>query len=90
MDLASFLGDHYALVAVIVLISCFIYVLSLLFSGPKPGKNPFSAGHVKPAPERVVTDQKARNNVLKQSKCLVRMHSSCFFIFDREGAESLP
>ena len=68
MDLASFLGDHYALVAVIVLLSCFIYVLSLLFSGPKPGKNPFSAGHVKPAPERVVTDQKARNNVLKQSK----------------------
>ena len=83
MDLASFFGDHYALVAVIVLLSCFIYVLSLLFSGPKPGKNPFSTGHVKPAPERVVTDQKARNNVLKQSKYDIRMYSSSCFIFDR-------
>jgi len=48
------------------LLYCFIFGLSVLFSGPKPGKNPFDINHVRPVGP-LVTDQTARDKILKQS-----------------------
>ena len=67
-SILNFLGDHPGILVVLFLLYCFIYALSLLFSGPKPGRNPFAARHVRPPPEKVVTEQRARNTILKQSK----------------------
>ena len=64
----SFLGAHPGLLVAGFLLYCFIYALSILFSGPKPGRNPFSAKHVRPPPEKIVPDHKTRNAILKQSK----------------------
>lgn len=55
-------------IPVLFFLYCLIYGLSILFSGPKPGRNPFSAGHVRP-PKPLVTDRDLRKNVLRQSKC---------------------
>ena len=65
----SLLVEHPGLFATLLLLVVFIYVLSSFLSGrPKPGRNPFDAKHVRPPPENIVTDHKARNAVLKQSK----------------------
>ncbi|XP_060569543.1 all-trans-retinol 13,14-reductase-like [Ruditapes philippinarum] len=53
------------IIIVLLLLYCFIYALSVLFSGPKPGRNPFSVAHVRP-PKPLVTDHKLRKKVLKQ------------------------
>ena len=66
----AFFSANPGILAAAVLIFCFIYVLSLLFSGPKPGRNPFSAKYVRPPPGKLVTDHKERDKVLKQSECL--------------------
>lgn len=50
---------------VLFLLYCFIYALSLLFAGPKPGRNPFSVSHVRP-PKPQISDHNLRNKVLKQ------------------------
>lgn len=55
------------ILGVTVLLTVFILALSVLFSGPKPAKNPFSAKHVRPVGQ-LVSDQKERDRVLKQSK----------------------
>jgi len=60
------LSNPYIIVG-IFLLYCLGYALSILFSGPKPGRNPFSTVHVKP-PKPLVTDHALRNKVLKQSK----------------------
>jgi len=52
---------------VIVLLYIFTFLLSLMLSGPNPGKNPFSASHIKPV-EDLVTDRLTRDKVLKQSE----------------------
>ncbi|KAL3857332.1 hypothetical protein ACJMK2_012010 [Sinanodonta woodiana] len=54
-----------SLLITLFLLYVFVYCLSLMFSGPKPGPNPFSAQWVKP-PKDLVTDHAARNKVLKQ------------------------
>ncbi|KAK3084149.1 hypothetical protein FSP39_009012 [Pinctada imbricata] len=58
------LGNPY-LLATLILLYIFIFALSVLFSGPKPGKNPFSQRHVRPV-GKLVTDQSIRDKVLKQ------------------------
>ncbi|XP_070205983.1 all-trans-retinol 13,14-reductase-like [Littorina saxatilis] len=42
-----------------------IYLLTRLFSGPRPGRNPFAVDHRKPK-EKLVVDPQARDAVLKQ------------------------
>ncbi|XP_022341649.2 all-trans-retinol 13,14-reductase-like [Crassostrea virginica] len=60
----SLVGNPY-LLGVTVLLFVFIFALSVLFSGPKPARNPFSPKHVHPV-EKLVSDQKERDKVLKQ------------------------
>ncbi|XP_045172753.2 all-trans-retinol 13,14-reductase-like [Mercenaria mercenaria] len=64
-SIANYLVSNPWIVIVIFLLYCFIYALSVLFSGPKPGRNPFSVAHVRPPPP-LVTDRKLRKKVLKQ------------------------
>jgi all-trans-retinol 13,14-reductase len=54
-----------AVVGVGLLLYVFIFFLSLFFQVPKPGPNPFKRDCRK-KPEELVTDQKARDKVLKQ------------------------
>ena len=63
----GFLGEHPGILVVLFLLYCFIYALSLLFAGPKPGRNPFGVRFLRPPPEKIVTEQKVRNTILKQS-----------------------
>lgn len=63
----QYLVENPYILDVTVLLTVFILALSVLFSGPKPAKNPFSAKHVRPVGQ-LVSDQKERDRVLKQSK----------------------
>lgn len=63
----QYLVENPYILGVTVLLTVFILALSVLFSGPKPAKNPFSAKHVRPVGQ-LVSDQKERDRVLKQSK----------------------
>lgn len=63
----QYLVENPYLLGVTVLLTVFILALSVLFSGPKPAKNPFSPKHVRPV-GHLVSDQKERDRVLKQSK----------------------
>lgn len=65
----KYLADNPYILWILFLLYIFIFVMSILFSGPKPGRNPFSAKHVKPVQE-LVSDQKIRDKVLKQSMFL--------------------
>ncbi|XP_076106917.1 all-trans-retinol 13,14-reductase-like isoform X2 [Mytilus galloprovincialis] len=64
-NFVEYLVTNPSILIAIVLIYCFIFGLSILFSGPKPGKNPFSIKHVRPV-EKLVTDQSQRDKILKQ------------------------
>ncbi|XP_063448836.1 all-trans-retinol 13,14-reductase-like isoform X1 [Mytilus trossulus] len=64
-NFVEYLVTNPSILIAIVLIYCFIFGLSILFSGPKPGKNPFSINHVRPV-EKLVTDQSTRDKILKQ------------------------
>jgi hypothetical protein len=64
--LLQYLADNPYILGVLVLLSVFILALSIFFSGPKPARNPFSVKHVRPV-EELVSDQKERDRVLKQS-----------------------
>lgn len=63
----QYLVENPYILGVTVLLTVFILALSVLFSGPKPAKNPFSPKHVRPVGQ-LVSDQKERDRVLKQSK----------------------
>ncbi|XP_045171991.2 all-trans-retinol 13,14-reductase-like [Mercenaria mercenaria] len=62
---ANYLISNPWIFLLLFLLYCFIYALSILVSGPKPGRNPFSVAHVRP-PKPLVTDHTLRNKVLKQ------------------------
>lgn len=64
--LLQYLADNPYILGVLVLLCVFILALSVFFSGPKPAKNPFSIKNVRPV-EQLVSDQKERDRVLKQS-----------------------
>ncbi|CAC5387415.1 unnamed protein product [Mytilus coruscus] len=64
-NFVEYLVTNPSILIAIVLLYCFIFGLSILFSGPKPGKNPFSINHVRPV-AKLVTDQSQRDKVLKQ------------------------
>ena len=72
----GFLGEHPGILVVLFLLYCFIYALSLLFAGPKPGRNPFGVRFLRPPPEKIVTEQKVRNTILKQSMHLHFSHTT--------------
>eukprot|EP00105_Crassostrea_gigas_P002156 XP_011414585.1 PREDICTED: putative all-trans-retinol 13,14-reductase [Crassostrea gigas] len=61
----QYLVENPYLLGVTVLLTVFILALSVLFSGPKPAKNPFCPKHVRPV-GHLVSDQKERDRVLKQ------------------------
>ncbi|XP_022341666.2 all-trans-retinol 13,14-reductase-like [Crassostrea virginica] len=61
----QFLANNPYILVVLFLLYVFIFLLSVLFSGPRPGRNPFSTKHVKPV-EALITDQKSRDQILKQ------------------------
>lgn len=63
----QYLVENPYVLGVTVLLTVFILALSVLFSGPKSAKNPFSPKHVRPV-GHLVSDQKERDRVLKQSK----------------------
>ncbi|KAL4223041.1 hypothetical protein ACF0H5_016518 [Mactra antiquata] len=65
VGVANYLVENPWILALLFLLYCFIYALSIMFSGPKPGRNPFSTKHVRPA-KPVITDQSLRNKILKQ------------------------
>ncbi|XP_052073278.1 all-trans-retinol 13,14-reductase-like isoform X1 [Mytilus californianus] len=64
-NFVEYLVTNPSILIAIVLLYCFIFGLSILFSGPKPGKNPFSINHVRPV-AKLVTDKSQRKKVLKQ------------------------
>jgi len=66
-DILNYLLTNPGLVIALFLLYCFIYALSILFSGPKPGRNPFATRHVRPPPA-LVTDHTDRNKVIKYSE----------------------
>ena len=74
----SYLNDHPGILVVMFLMYSFIYALSLLFSGPKPERNPFSIKYVRSPPGKLVTDQKERDKVLKQSEYIFNIVISHF------------
>ena len=74
----SYLNDHPEILVVMFLVYSFVYALSLLFSGPKPERNPFSIKHVRPPPGKLVTDHKERDKVLKQSEYILNKAISHF------------
>lgn len=62
----QYLVDNPYILGILFLLYVFIFLLSVLFSGPRPGRNPFSVKNVKPVQE-LITDQKSRDQILKQS-----------------------
>ncbi|XP_052715763.1 all-trans-retinol 13,14-reductase-like [Crassostrea angulata] len=61
----QYLVDNPYILGILFLLYVFIFLLSVLFSGPRPGRNPFSVKNVKPVQE-LITDQKSRDQILKQ------------------------
>jgi all-trans-retinol 13,14-reductase len=57
--------DNQSLFISVLLLAIFIFALSKFFSSSKPGPNPFQHDSVRPA-KPLVTDQTARDKVLKQ------------------------
>ncbi|OWF41588.1 putative all-trans-retinol 13,14-reductase [Mizuhopecten yessoensis] len=53
------------LILVVFLLYVIMYALSVMLTGPKSGKNPFSASHIKPVGD-LVTDKQVRDRVIKQ------------------------
>ena len=66
-SLYSFLEDNFVLVAVFIVLLCIVYGYRTLFSNGTH-RDLLSARHVRLPPRTLVTDPKARNAVLKQSK----------------------
>ena len=71
----SFVGDiidwfiaHPGLVISLILLYVFITVLSVFFSSPKPGKNPFKIDCAR-TPKPLVKDHAVRDRILKQGEC---------------------
>ncbi|XP_060078415.1 all-trans-retinol 13,14-reductase-like [Ylistrum balloti] len=64
-DLFEYFLSRPWLLLVLFLLYVFIYALSVLMSGPRPGKNPFSVSHIKPVGD-LVTDKQVRDRVIKQ------------------------
>ena len=71
-DLISWFFEHPWVIVVILLINIFIFGVSLLFQGGKPGKNPFQQDSTKPK-KPYEADQKVRDKVLKQGKFVYSM-----------------
>ena len=67
--LVNILLEYTTVLTVLFLLVCFLYASVLFLFYPKSGRNPFSLRYVRPPPERLETDRKTRNSVLKQSKC---------------------
>lgn len=72
-DFLEYFINRPSLILVIFLLYVFIYVLSVLLTGPKPGRNPFSVSHVKPVGD-LVTDSTTRDRVIKQSKYIIYVY----------------
>ena len=56
-----------------VLLYVFVFGLSIIFSGPKPGPNPFNRDTTRP-PKPLVTDHKERDKVLKQGNLFIDLN----------------
>ena len=63
----SFLEDNIVLIAVFSVLVCIVYGYRTLFSSGAYG-DLLSARHVRSPPRTLITDPRARNAVLKQSK----------------------
>ncbi|XP_070565714.1 all-trans-retinol 13,14-reductase-like [Ptychodera flava] len=61
----GFIANNPSFIVAVVVLVLFIYALSTFMSAPKPGKNPFEVDTTRP-PEPLVTDNAARDKVLKQ------------------------
>ena len=66
-SILEFFAEHPLLSIAIFLLCVFLFAASNWFSGPKPGPNPFEENVAKD-PKPLVTDQAARDKVLKQGK----------------------
>ena len=64
-DVIEYLAANPGILVTVFLLYVFIYALSVLLSGPKPGPNPFRVDKSR-APQQLVTDQAQRDKVLKQ------------------------
>ncbi len=63
----GFFLEHPIVIVVLLLPCVFVFVLSRVFSGPEPGPNPFEENVAREA-KPLVTDQAARDKVIKQGK----------------------
>ncbi|XP_052802651.1 all-trans-retinol 13,14-reductase-like [Mya arenaria] len=63
-EIISYIFSNPSILIALFLLYCFVYGLSILFSGPKPGRNPFAARYVRPPPP-LVTEHSERYKVLK-------------------------
>ena len=70
-SLYSFLEDNFIHVAVFIVLGCIVYGYQTLFSNGTH-RDLLSARHVRLPPRTLVTDPKARNAVLKQSKSKIK------------------
>ena len=69
-DILNYFIAHPQWIIVIFLIYVFAYALSVMFSSPKPGPNPFRANSVRQT-EPLLTDKSRRDKVLKQCKSFI-------------------
>lgn len=63
----SFLVEHPLIVVASFVIYCAIFIFSVVFSKPKPGKNPFQGDTRKP-PKALELDRNIRDRVIKQGE----------------------
>ena len=82
-DTILYIFDHPYILAVGCLLYVFVFVLSVLMSGPKPGKNPFTKDVRRPT-QPVEIRQQERDKVIKQGIhldlrkiCKVLLEHSC-------------
>ena len=63
-DVFVWVTDHPGVLVAAFSLYVFIYVVSVFFSGPKPGPNPLKKDTSRP-PKPLVTDQAERDKVIK-------------------------
>lgn len=65
VDTINYFIAHPQWLLLIGLVYVFLYVISLAFSSPKPGRNPFHSSTIRPTAS-LQTDKTKRDKVLKQ------------------------